>query len=296
MNINNTIKTINKSLWYYCLNAFDKNRFPDNVIEKLTMVLDFNAIPQSAFIKNENLLKVAHRSNMTSEKLISIIYYKIDAINHIDLKHFKFKNEDVIGLLLTHPMLLDYFNVNLHDFNNMQLIMLYADNLDIKNRIDLNNLILTEEEQKKVVRTYLQKRHIIELLDLKKLSTEETKNVFMEYGEEFLDKLDISKLKSRDWLLILKKRPELLQYCDSNIFEKSGGNDLVDLVIMFEHLSYLIDEKKDILNALSIERLIIHKPEKYLPILDVKKLKEKNWLTITKTHSYLKNKYIYSIS
>ena len=65
---------------------------------------------------------------------------------------------------------------------------------------------------------------------------------------------------------------------------------------MFEELECLIEKNKEIIGAMGIEALLLQNPEKYLPIIDIKKLKDKNWLTIIKKHSWLKNKYIYASS
>ena len=290
------INKINKAFWYYSLVAFDKHTFSEKIIEKLTFFLDFNQIPPSAFINNENLLKVAHRSNITSENLISIIYYKPESINYIELDYFNFKNEDIIGLLIAHPLLLEFFNIDFKLFSLMQLVRIYSENINLKDKVDFSKFEPTKEDIKSIFNSYIKKKHVIELLNFEILNTNQIRILLKEYGEEFIEKLDVAMLKQLDWLDVLTKRPELLKYCNVEIFEKEDGYNLVQLVFLFEELECLIEKNKEIIGAMGIEALLLQNPEKYLPIIDIKKLKDKNWLTIIKKHSWLKNKYIYASS
>ena len=291
--INKKINSINIALWYYVLTTYNKSDFPMHIIEKLTSFLDFNYIPTGIFIHNENLLRVAHRSNITSERIIGIIAHKPELIDYMELDHFNFENKDVMGLLIQHPKLFEYFDVNLDAFSFIQLVRVYSENIDLKSRVNFDKFTLTASDIRAVFNGYLRKRHVIELLDLKSLDSNHTKIILEEYGEEFVDKVDVNVLKPGDWLNLLSKRPELVQWCNLKAFDKKDGIELARLIVMFEQFDYMVEQYKDLFNALAIEILIIHNPQKFLSMLDTKKLKEKNWLSIIKEQPYLRPKYIF---
>ena len=296
MNINKKIISINKAFWYYCLVNFNKDSFSDYVIEKLTTFLDFDYIPHSAFVKNEKLLQVAHRSNMTSSRLIGLIHAHPIVINHIELNNFKFEKEELIGLLVVHPELFDYFEVDFNDFSLMQLVRIYSKNINLNTKVDFSKFNPSIEEIRIIINNYIKDKHVVELLDFNTLNNNQIRRILSEHGEYFVDKLNLNKLKPLDWIDILNKRRELFKYCDLKSFIKADGYELARLVIMFEDLEYLIKENKSILGAMAVETLLLHDPQKYLSMVDTSKLKDKNWMVITKKHNYLKPRYIFDVN
>ena len=272
---------------------FDKNTFPEYIIEKLTTFLDFNYIPHFAFVKNENLLKVAHRSNITSDRIIGLIHQKPEVINNIEINHFKFEKEALIGLLVVHPELLDYFEIDFNDFSLMQLVRIYSKNVELNTKVDFSQFKPTKEETRIIINNYIKEKHVVELLNFDTLDNNQIRRIIIEHGDFFINKINVKKLKPIDWLDIFDKKREMFKYCDVNTFIKEDGYELAKLVTMFEDLEYLIKENKKILGAMAIETLLLHDPQKYLSMVDVNKLKDKNWIVITKKHTYLKPKYIF---
>ena len=293
MNINKKIISINKAFWYYCLINLDKECFSDNVIEKLTTFLDFDYIPHSAFIKNEKLLQVAHRSNMSSSRLIGLINAFPSVINYVEINNFKFDKEEIIGLIVGHPELLEYFDVDFNDFSLMQLVRIYSQNINLNTKVDFSKFVPTDKETKIIVDKYIKSKHVIELLNFSMLSTNQIVKIIIEHGNFFIEKLNTKKLNSIQWINILEKRREVFKHCNLDCFIKEDGYELARLVVMFEGLEYLVKENGNIFGALAIETLILHDPQKYLHLVDTNKLTDKNWTVILKKHNYLRPRHIF---
>ena len=115
-NIKTKINKVNQGIYDYVI-TLDKKLLSENLIDKIMTNMDLNIASTNALINNENILKAIHRSNITSERLISLISHKPECINYIELENFKFNKEDIIGLVVHHGYLLDFFNIDLNEFS-----------------------------------------------------------------------------------------------------------------------------------------------------------------------------------
>ena len=265
------------------------------LLDYLIKKVNFKNIPLSVLIKNEKLLSRIHETNITADKIISIIFYNPDAINHIKLESFNFKNNELVTLITTHPNLLDYFDLDLSQLNFKQFINLYSINKNILSKVDVSKYKNQNSEDINYgIKRFIHDKEIINLLDFNLLKANDIKDVIISHGKYFLDKLDLKKLKPLDYFEILKKREDLIsEFNLEEIFKHGDGFLLANLVILYEDLEYLIEKNKDSLGALAWEKLIIHNPEKYLKIADLEKLREKNWSVIVKERPQLKPLYFY---
>ena len=262
-------------------------------MEYLVKKVNFKNIPPRSLIKNYKLLSHIHKSNITTEKIISIIYYNPDTINYIKIDNFKFKTQELIGLLVTHPDLMDFFQINYEELSFKQFLNLYSLNKEIIEKIDMNKFKQQSEDVRYAIKNFAQKKHVIDILDFSKMNVHEVREIIIWYGEEYIKKLNIDKLKPLDWFEIVKKRKEILKYCNMNIFKEGDGYLLAKLITIYSELDYLIEKNKENFGALAWETLILHNPDKYFKIADLSKLRDKNWTVITKNHPQLKAMYFY---
>jgi len=271
----------------------DEELLPQALIDKMVIKMDFDNILPGVLIKNTKILRSIHMSNISSEKLVSLIYYKPECVNYIDIKNFKFKKEDIIGLVINHGELIDYFDVDLSDFKFNEIIMMCSVNEDIKYRVDFSKFKQTTSDIRNIVNNHINKKYIVDLIDFSVADGNQARLILKKYGDEYINKLDLKKMKPNDWIDVLKTHPELLDYCDINIFKTGDYLYLADLICIYEHLDYLVDENKSKFSAFDTEKLIIKSPERFLNKVDLNKLRDKNWLNIVKQHPFLRNRYYF---
>ncbi len=262
-------------------------------MEYLVKKVNFKNVPPRSLIKNYKLLSYIHNSNITTEKIISIIYYNPDSINYIKIDNFKFKTQELIGLLVTHPDLMGFFDINYDELSFKQFLNLYSLNKYILEKVDINKFKQQAEDVRYAIKNFSQKKHVIDIIDFSKTNIHEIREIIIWYGEEYIKKLNIEKLKPLDWFEIIKKRKEIIKYCNLNIFKEGDGYLLAKLITIYGELDYLIEKDKESFGALAWETLILHNPDKYFKIADLSKLRDKNWTVITKQHPQLKAMYFY---
>lgn len=102
--------------------------------------------------------------------------------------------------------------------------------------------------------------------------------------------LPLNKLNTRDWLRVLKSRPELLSYCNFELFENGSIYELIDLSIMFPPVSYLLEKRGwGEITSFGWEKLLIHDPEKYINYCDISRISNSSWNKIIKKRPELKD-------
>lgn len=260
-------------------------------MEYLVKKVDFKNIPPRSLIKNYKLLSHIHKSNITNEKIISIIYYNPDTINYIKIDNFKFETQQLIGLLVTHPDLMNFFDIKYEELSFKQFISLYSLNEEILKNVNINNFEQEVSDVRYAIKNFIQKQHVVDILDFSKMNVHEIREVIIWYGEKYINNFNLNKLKPLDWFEIVKKRKEILKYCNIDTFKEGDGYLLAKLITLFKELDYLVDENKEIFGALAWETLILHNPDKYFKIADLDKLRDKNWTVIIKYHPQLKAMY-----
>jgi hypothetical protein len=288
--INNKIKLINQGFFNYAI-TFGEEMLSEDVLAYLVKKVDFKNVPVGTIIKNYKLLSVIHKSNISSEEIINIIYYNPDSINYIQIDNFKFNTKELIGLFVAHPELIDFFNIDFNDLNFKQFLNLYSLKEDFKYKFDIKNYHQTTDDVKYGIKNFINKKYVIDILDLSKINIYEMRDLIIKYGEEYIKKIDIKKLKPLDWFEIVKKRKELFKYLDIEILKNGDGYLLAKLITIYPELDYLAEENKDVFGALAWETLIIHNPDKYYKMADIDKLRDKNWTVIIKHHPQLRPMY-----
>jgi len=271
----------------------ESDMIPDDLLEYLVKNVDFKNVPTKSIIKNYKLLSFIHKSNITTEKLISVIYYNPETINYIETDRFIFKTQELIGLLVTHPDLMNFFKINYEELSFKQFINLFALNENIKENLDMSKLKQQADDVRYAIKNFSQRKHVIDILDFSKMNVNEIREIIIWYGEEYIKKLNLNKLKPLDWFDIIKKRKEMIKYCNLNIFMEGDGYLLAKLITIYQELDYLVEKNKDNFGALAWETLIIHNPDKYFKIADLSKLRDKNWTVIIKNHPQLRAMYFF---
>lgn len=291
-NINNKRKIINSGFLNYAI-TLESDMLPNKVMEYLVKNVDFKNVPAKSLIKNYKLLSFIHESNITTEKLISIIYYNPETINYIETDKFNFKTQELIGLLVAHPDLMNFFKINYEELSFKQFINLFSLNETIKDKLDISKFKQETEDVRYAVKNFAKRKHVVDILDFSKMNVHEVREIIIWHGEEYIKKLKLDKLKPLDWFDIIKKRKEMLKYCDLNIFMDGDGYLLAKLITIYQDLDYLVEKNKDNFGALAWETLIIHNPDKYFKIADLSKLRDKNWTVIIKNHPQLRAMYFF---
>jgi hypothetical protein len=274
---------------------WDEKTIPDRIFNMLISRVDANGIPDRELLLNKRVRESIDWNSLKSLKAVRIMIRDKATIDRFNLSRYDFKLSELIPLFLYHPDLVEYFDINFDDLTATEAINMLDVNRDFIEIIDLGKYKYDATETTRVIKKFATDDRIVSKLDLGSLDHFNIRSLLIKSGDKYIGRIDATKLKATDWVEILKKRPELLQYCNLSLFEKGDRYLLVKLAQMFPQLDYLIGENADKINAIGWEELLIHDHEKYSKHCDFSMLSKKNWENIIKKRpemSPLKKKYV----
>ena len=269
-----------------------------NILNKSTLIhLIYNAnienISDEVIASNEIIYKNINFDNISKEKLIRIITRNIDIAKYIDIKNRHFTINDIKYFLKTYPNMVDVFNINLKTISKKEAYILLKLNVErYFEEINIKNYDFNAIENYEILKSANFKEKVFHMLDTDKLKNYHIVDIVKHTGEQYIKYINLKKLTPRKWCDLLTYQPNLLKYCDINVFRKGDIFNIIQLIEIYEkpNFSYLIKEIKnyrDLISPLGWEKLIISKPEDFINDCLCYKLNANNWKNILRYHPEL---------
>jgi hypothetical protein len=262
---------------------------PDNIRNFYKNKINPNNVHDKNLIKEE-YYDIVNWSILERNKALRTLSRNIDLLEYIDIKKYNFSISELFPLFLRYPQLIEDL---VGDFNNLKIsecIQLLECNPKLINSINIFKFELSSKDLETIVKKFRKNSEILDRFDLTKLDHYATRQLLSKTGIDYVDRVNLNKLKDVDWLAILEMQPELIDYCDLQIFQKNDCYLLTKIVIMFPELSYLIQENKDKISSLGWENLIVNNLEEFQDLCVWEKLEKNNWNNIIKIHPELEYK------
>lgn len=285
---------IKKAICHYAA-LIDPKILPEPFFKVLSKYINPNFIDDKSLLSNERIKNHIDWDKMDKLKLIRLIVRDKFILERLDLNKHDFTLRDLIPVFMVHRDLIEYFDIDYDSLSAIDAIKLLEINVNFLSKIDIGKYSYTKNETIKILESFYNYPEVIEKLNLNTLDHYAIRTLVLKSGEKYIDKMDLTKLKALDWLDILKKKPELITYCDLNIFKTGDCFLITKLVQVLPHLDYLVEENKDKISALGWETLLIYDSEKYSKYCNFECLSKKNWENITNYHpgmTNLMNRYI----
>lgn len=294
LTIQNKREIIKNAICHYAA-LINPELLPDGIFRVLAPYINPNFIEDKALLSNERVKDLIDWDKLDKQKLIRLIIRDKYVLERLDLNKHNFSLKDLIPVWISHPDLIDYFDIDWDDLSGVDAIKMLKINPAFIEKINLNKYKYSKFDIAKILEDFHQYPQIIDKINLESLDHFSIRTLLLKSGTKYIDKLDLSKLKVVDWLEILKSRPTLREHCDIEIFNTGDMFYLIKLISVFPDLDYMIEEHKDKITPLGWETLLIQDPEKYVPLCDFEKLSKKNWDAITAYRPSLtniRNRYI----
>ena len=285
---------IKKAICHYAA-LIDSKILPEPIFKVLSKFINPNFIDDKSLLNNERVKNIIDWDKLDKLKLIRLIVRDKYIIERLDLNKHDFTLRDLIPIFIMHPDLIEHFDLDYDNLSAIDAIKMLEININFLSKIDLGKYTYSKHEISKILDSFHKTPEIIEKLNLDTLDHFAIRTLLKKSGEKYIHKLDLKKIKALDWMEILKSKPELLNHCDLRMFQTGDCFLLTQLIQVFPHLDYLIEENRYKISALGWESLLIHNPDKYSKYCNFELLSKKNWENITKYHpglTNLRNRYI----
>lgn len=270
------------------INVDEEQTFPKRFLEFFSKKVNPNSFSDREIISKEEIHDSINWNSMERNKVIRILSRDISFINNFNLYEYNFSIMEWYPLFLKHPYLIDEINIDFNNLNTSEAILLLECNQDLVDKIDIFNYEFKKRDILHIIKKFKRSEKIMNKLNLNSLDHYNTAKLICETGELYLKNLDLKKLKATDWINILEKKPELINYCDVNIFIKNDCYLLTKFVILYPMYEDLIYENVDKISGLGWEYLLIKDIERYRDICKWNKLSENSWNNIIRYHPELK--------
>ena len=280
-------KIITRSLCHQ-IATWNEDIIPEAIFKRIIINVDPNLIPDRELLSNKRLVNSIDWNSLSNIKAIRMIMRDKSIIDKIDLNKYKFKLSELIPLFLHHEDLIEYFDIDFVSLTPKEAVNMLQISESFIEKIELEKYKYNSSDTIDIIRKFGNNDKIMAKLDIASLDHFGVRTILKKTGAKYIGKIDSKKIKATDWIEILRKRPELFEYCNLLLFEKGDRYLLVKLVQMFPQLSYLIEENKDKISAIGWEELLIHNPEKYSEICRYELLSKKHWENIIKKQPLLK--------
>ena len=290
VNIYNIISNaFSHSLAISLLKSNNKELIPDEMTNYYLRKINPNSFTDKDLIKNFEIYDNINWEIIEKNKAIRVLARDINLLEKIDIKKLKITTIDLYPIFIQHPELISEF---VEDFNNLtplESVRLLECNNDLIEYIDLSKYSFNKKDMQELINKFSYSTKIMERLNLSHLDHFVTRKLICKTGIDYIDRLNLSQLKTSDWIEILEQHPNLLEYCDLSKFEINDCYPLTSLVIKFPELDYLISKNINKISALGWEKLIIEDLERFYNTCQWGKFSETNWSKILKKHPQLSN-------
>jgi hypothetical protein len=295
--MNKNFKEIIKNAFSHSLSISifsEKKEFPENLKNYFFNKINPNSLQDKDLIKNKNIHDNINWKIIEKNKAIRVLARDIDLLEKIDIYELNLTISELFPLFLQYPELIKQIIKDFKSLTPTESIRLLECNQDLIDLIDISKYKFNKKDMFEIINKFKRSEKIMERLNLYELDHFSTRRLLLETGIDYIDKLNIKQLKSIDWIEILEHQPELLEYCNLEIFEINDCYLLTKLVKKFPELYYLIEKNKNKISALGWENLIKEDLERYQDICEWKKFTESNWNNVIRKHPNLsvkKQKY-----
>jgi len=279
------------------LSLFDdekKTELPESLVDFYDKKINPNTILDKELVKSHNLHDKIDWSIIEKNKAIRILARDISLLERINIEELKISTADLYPIFIQHPELIHDFVKDFDELTPLEAIRLLECNEDLIDYIDITKYKFNKNDMSEMVKKFIFSKRIMERLDLSSLEHFQTRKLICKTGVDYIDRLNISQLKSSDWIEVLEQHPELIEHCNLSIFENNDCYLLTKLVIKFPEIDYLIVRNADKISALGWENLINEDLERFQDFCKWEKFTESNWSKILKKHPHLssvKQKY-----
>ena len=282
------VEIIKKAICHYVA-LLDSKFLPGSTFKVMSKFINPNFIDDKSLLSNERIKNYIDWDSLDKRKLIRLIIRDKYVLERLDLNKHDFTLRDLIPIFIMHPDLIEYFDIDYDSLSAVDAVKLLEINNNFISKIDLGKYTYSKGDTVKIIETFYKNPEIIKMLNLNSLDHYAIRTLISKGGEKYINKLDLKKLKSFDWIDILSSKPELINHCDLSIFQTGDCFILTKLIQLFPHLDYLIEENKNKISALGWESLLIHDPEKYSKHCNFEILHKKNWEIIVRYHPGMEN-------
>jgi hypothetical protein len=288
------VEIIKKAICHYAA-LIDSRILPEPIFKILSKFINPNFIDDKSLLSNDRIKNHIDWDALDKMKLIRLIVRDKYVLERLDLNKHNFTLRDLIPIFIVHPDLMEYFDIDYSSLSAIDAIKLLEINNNFISKIDLGKYTYSKSEIGKILESFHKSPEIIKMLNLNTLDHYAIRTLLVKSGDKYIDKLDLTKLKSLDWIDILRVKPELINHCDMSIFQTGDCYLLAKIVQIFPHLDYLIEENREKISSLGWESLIIYDVERFSKYCSFESLTKKNWESIIKHHpglTNLMNRYI----
>lgn len=288
------VRHIAEAFTYYFIENYWEY-FEDEEISHLLSKVDIERIADKTICDCSYIRDKVLWNDMPVRKLVRCVARLID--NHeldfvetnIDLKSRNLSVKDVIHVLKRRPDLLGFLGISVDKIDkneaHMLLLMGYDYYLD---KINLKKHDFDYMQGFQIAKAYGFKRHVVLSVPYKKFNNLQVSELLAKTGEEFINHVTLSTLRTIDWRFILEYQPQMYDYMDPTILLDSDVFELVKILAMFDyeelHLAMKVRIKE--LTPYGVELLLIHHFEKYEDQVDLSLLDENNVMKIQEHHPY----------
>jgi hypothetical protein len=243
-----------------------------------------NAIHDKDFVRNTEMYNCVNWDLLSRNKAIRLLSRDIELLNFLDIKKYNFSILELFPIFINHPELIEYFVEDFSVITPIEAIRLLECNEDLIEKIDISKFNFNKKDMLEIINKFKDSEEILQRLDLSKLDNYNTKKLILKTGVDYVDRLNTKQLTATDWIDILEKQKELIDFCDLSIFERGDCYLLTKLVAIFPNLYYLIIKNSDKISPLGWENLIKLDYETYSDFCKWEKLSELNWKNLMKVN------------
>ena len=274
---------INNAICHY-VGLFNNTDTSDKFFKHLIPFINFKSISDRDILQNDRIINYVNFNKFDKLRIVRLIIRKPEIIDKIDQNVIKFKIRDLIPIFLSHPNLMEYFEINLEEVSGHEAIKLLECDQSLINKLKIEKYNYGIKDIMDIIDKFSYNDEIMEKVDFEKLDHYATRMMLMKTGNKYISKINFDKLKATDWVDILNKRPELIKFCNLKLFESGDCYLLTKIVDQFPYLENMIIENINRISALGWENLLINNPIKYKDICKYELLSKKNWENILRQH------------
>lgn len=262
----------------------EPKEIPLNIQKFYEKKINPNAIHDKDFIRNTEMYNYVNWNLLNRNKAIRLLSRDIELLNFLDIKKYNFSILELFPIFINHPEIIEYFIEDFSTITPIEAIRLLECNEDLIEKIDISKFDFNKKDMLEIINKFKHSEEILQRLDLSKLDNYNTKNLILKTGIDYIDRLNTKQLTAIDWLNILEKQKDLIDFCDLSLFERGDCYLLTKLVAIFPELYYLIIKNADKISPLGWENLIKLDYETYSEVCRWEKLSELNWNNLIKVN------------
>ena len=275
--------------------------FSEEDILELCGTMDINLLQDRTIIDNEVLRNNIDWSRLDPKKLCRLAARLHDTGNQevipkMGLKNIKVHVSDIRYIIKRSPEFIELFDINIEKLSTQDCyyLLLFGESY-FWERIKVKEKNFSIIQQFEISRAYEFREDVLRSMNTLKFDGFQTREVLKHVGKPLQELFKLDSMGILDWTELLIIRPEFSKDIDIDQFMKAPISNLIDLLIVLNDESVFEEFLKKDLTEISPygwEKLIIHKPDLFVPVCSPDKigqLNRKNILLLNPGLSYLFN-------